>query len=160
MMKVRDLMTTNVASLQSREPLSAAAQRMWECDCGAIPVTEDGSSRVIGMITDRDICMATWTKNRAPSAIELAEVISRELYFCAPEDGLSTAGNLMRQKQVRRIPVLDENRNLVGILSLADIASYSQPLEPRTFGSEIAPSDLAATLANICHPRAPLSSTA
>jgi CBS domain-containing protein len=158
-MKVRDLMTTSVASVDSREPLSEAARLMWDCDCGAVPVREDGSERIIGMITDRDICIATWSRDRAPSAIPIAEVMSRELFYCTPEQAISSAESLMRSRKIRRIPVLDGDQRLVGILSLADIVTRSQHTGMRPGASELAAAEIAATLANICQPRAMGSSS-
>jgi CBS domain-containing protein len=153
-MKVRDLMTTSVASVRSREPLSAAARLMWDCDCGAVPVTEEDSDRIIGMITDRDICIASWSKDRAPSSIPIAEAMSRELFHCTPEQSLSSAEMLMRSRKIRRIPVLDGHQRLVGILSLADIVTRSQHAGMRPAASELVATEIAATLANICQPRA------
>ena len=105
------------------------------------------------MITDRDICMATWTRDRVPSAIPISEAMSRELYFAAPDDTISTAENLMRANQVRRLPVLDYARKLVGIVSLADIANESLRFGPRATEPDIAPTAVTATLAGISRPR-------
>ncbi len=153
-MKVMDIMTTNVVSIRQSEPLSVAARLMWECDCGAVPVVGVDDEQIVGMITDRDICMATWTKDRAPSAILVSEATSRDLYACRDDDTIAAAEELMRSKQVRRIPVLNRQRRLVGILSLADIAkAYGRALgEPNA--RELAPAEIAATLELICTPRA------
>src|SRR5687768_2334487 len=118
-MKVTDLMTRKVACVRADEPLSSAAKLMWDCDCGAVPVI-DGSDRVVGMITDRDICMATWSRDQAPSGISVHQAMSEELHQCSPDASVATAEGLMRSKQIRRIPVVDENQRLAGILSLAD----------------------------------------
>lgn len=151
-MRVKDVMTTSVACVHANESLSEAARIMWDCDCGSVPVKEEGSERIVGMITDRDICMATWSRSCAPSAIGISDVMASDLHFVTPDDGVSTAENLMRSKQIRRIPVLDDDRQLVGILSLADIATQSQ-----SFGelaeNDLAPATVATTLANICRPR-------
>jgi len=151
-MRVKDVMTTSVACVRQGESLAEAARLMWDCDCGSIPVKEDGSERVVGMITDRDICMAAWSRNRAPSTIGIAEVMAQDLHSVTPDDRVSTAENLMRQKQIRRVPVLDDDRQLVGILSLADIATQSQSFGERA-ENDLAPSAVASTLANICRPR-------
>jgi len=126
---------------------------MWECDCGAVPVIEEASGRVVGMITDRDICMATWSNDRAPSAIPVSAAMSRELFYCSSDDDIASAERLMRLKQIRRIPVLNEERKLVGIISLADIVAQSQTDGARWNELELAPHEIAATLANICQPR-------
>jgi CBS domain-containing protein len=152
-MKVKDVMTTSVACVRTNESLSVAAQLMWDCDCGSIPVIEETGGAIVGMVTDRDICMATWIKNRAPSSISVTEAMSPELYFVLPDDRVSTAENLMRSKQIRRVPVLNGDRTLAGILSLADIANESQRVGASTSESDLAPTAVADTLASISRPR-------
>ncbi len=152
-MKVREVMTTNVACVRKDDSLSTAAQLMWDSDCGSIPVKEEGSERVVGMITDRDICMATWSQDRPPSSIPVWEAMSSELYFSSPDETVSSAESLMRSRQVRRVPVLDDGQKLVGILSLADIAIAPQRKGTRRDTSEFAPAEVAETLAGICQPR-------
>jgi CBS domain-containing protein len=145
-------MIVGVGSVKSDESLSNAAWHMWDCDRGAIPVVDGSTDHVVGMITDRDICMATWTKDRAPSTIPISNAMSRSLFHCGPEDDVSLADELMRAKQIRRIPVLDRDLKLVGILSLADIVTRSQRAGTRPAASELAPTEITATLANICEP--------
>ena len=145
-------MTTDVVSVNQTEPLSEAARLMYECDCGAIPVLDIVSKRILGMITDRDICMAVWSKDRPPSTICTSEITSRELYACREGDSIASAEGLMRAKQVRRVPVLDEHDRLVGILSLADIAQAAQNSGAPAAAGELAPTEIAATLGNICNP--------
>jgi CBS domain-containing protein len=152
-MKVKDVMTTNVAAVRSDEPLSLAAQLMWDCDCGALPVADRLSGRIVGMITDRDICMASWMRDRAPSSIRIAEAMSQRLHATAPEDSLSSAEHLMRLKQIRRLPVLDDGYQLVGIVSLADIATAAERQGMQAAAGELTPREVSTTLAEICHPR-------
>jgi CBS domain-containing protein len=152
-MNVKDVMTASVVSVRSNDSLSAAAQLMWDCDCGSIPVKDETSEQVVGMITDRDICMATWSKALAPGAIRVSEAMSPEIYFSSPDESVSSAEHLMRSRQVRRIPVLDGEHRLVGILSLADIATESKRKGARSGTGEFAPSEVAVTLADICEPR-------
>jgi CBS domain-containing protein len=148
-MKVSELMSKDVASVRSDEPLSAPARLMWDCDCGAVPVIEASGDRVVGMITDRDICMACWSRDCPPSGIRVSDAMSRQLHHCAPEDTLTSAERLMRSQQVRRLPVLDPERRLLGILSLADIARQSQGGNGRKLGPDLAPEEVASTLAGI-----------
>lgn len=152
-MQVKEVMTPSVAAVRSDEPISLAAQLMWDCDCGALPVKDALTGRVIGMITDRDICMATWTRDRAPSSLRVADAMSQRLHAAAPEDSVSSAEHLMRIKQVRRLPVLENGWELVGIVSLADIATAAERRGLQASAGELAPAEIAATLANICHPR-------
>lgn len=152
-MKVRELMTTRAASVCSDDSLGTAAQAMWDCDCGSVPVKDGNTGQVIGMITDRDICMATWSKDRAPSAIRVSEAVSGQLFSCKPDDSVAAAEQLMCRKQIRRIPVLDQDRKLLGILSLADIATRAKSSGAQASGSdELAPSKVAETLTDICRP--------
>lgn len=146
-MIVAELMTENPASVELRKPLSEAARIMWECDCGALPVLDD-EQRVRGMITDRDVCMASWLQHRAPQDLAVAGAMSERLYYCLPTDTLITAEGLMRNKQVRRLPVLSADGRLLGILSLADIVRATG------FASDMGllATDVAATLAEICRP--------
>ena len=148
-MKISEIMTKNVTSIGKDESLSAAAQRMWDCDCGVIPVVDD-QGRAVGMITDRDICMAAWSRDCAPSGLSVADAMSRELDACSPHDSLAYAESIMRSKQVRRIPVLDEERRVIGIVSLADIARRGEISKARSGDGALAPDAIAVTLANIC----------
>jgi CBS domain-containing protein len=102
------------------DSLSRAAQIMWEHDCGAVPVVATEGS-VIGIVTDRDICMAAYTRGQPLPAMTVESVMSRLVYTCSPEDSIGHAVRLMAHNRVRRLPVV-ENGKLVGFLSLADIA--------------------------------------
>jgi CBS domain-containing protein len=150
-MRVVDIMTKNVACIASEESLSTAARLMWDCDCGAVPVV-DGEGKVIGIITDRDICMAAWSRDQAPSQLRVADGMSRHIYSCSPSDTLAYAKELMSAKQVRRIPVVDASQRLCGIVSLADIARLSEIPPNRPVTNELGAEEIALTLANICQP--------
>ncbi len=123
---VADLMSKDVASVHAEESCAAAAQLMWERDCGAVPVLDAGS-KVIGMLTDRDICIASWSKNVPPGQIRVADAMSSEVHCCTPDESLQEAEHTMRSKQVRRLPVIDPEFHVVGLLSLADIARRADP---------------------------------
>jgi len=153
-MIVADLMTRNASTVRSGQTLAAAAQLMWDCDCGAVPVVENEGDRVIGMLTDRDICMASWSRDLPPSSIFVDDVMSRDLVQCSPRDTVSRVETLMRAKQIRRIPVVDSNQHLVGILSLADIARATSDSSALRSDGELSSRGLATTLADICrsHP--------
>jgi CBS domain-containing protein len=119
--KVKDIMTTNVRKCFTSDSLATAAQLMWEHDCGCVPVLNE-DARVVGMITDRDICMAAFFQGTPLSGIKVSTVMSRQLFDCTSDDDLSAAERIMREKKVRRLPVLNEGGRLVGLLSLSDIA--------------------------------------
>ncbi len=151
-MKVKKLMITEVGSCPSRDNLETAAQVMWELDCGCVPIV-DPDSKVVGMLTDRDICMAAYTQGRALGKISVSNVMSKEVYSCSPEDDLTVAENIMESKQVRRLPVIDDEGRLVGLLSLNDIARRSAQDEGKKRAVKgLRPTEVAHTLAGICQP--------
>lgn len=114
-------MVEEVKFCSPSDTLNGAAQIMWENDCGCVPVIDEGS-RVIGVLTDRDICMAAYTQGATPSGIPVSSAMSRELFACRPSDDLSSAQQIMREHRVRRLPVTDAEAKLIGIVSLTDIA--------------------------------------
>ena len=150
-MRVKDLMTKDVSAIDRAQMVSEAGWRMWDGDCGALPVVDD-ENVVVGMITDRDICMATVLSGRPPSAIAVSETMSKVVHACRSDDTLDVAEATMRANQIRRLPVIDEEGKLEGILSLADVARATEQRAGRQ--KEQAPANVVATLAGICAPRA------
>jgi CBS domain-containing protein len=124
-MKIKELMTSDVKSCGLDTNLAAAAKIMWEEDCGAVPVTDEGG-HVVGVITDRDICIAGATRPSAEGEIPVRDVISDALYTCAPSDDARAALETMRQRKVRRLPVVDAGGQLAGIVSINDIAMHAR----------------------------------
>jgi CBS domain-containing protein len=88
--------------------------------CGCVPVVDD-ASHVLGMLTDRDVCMAVYFRNRPLIEVRVSDVMSKDVAVCGPEDPVSMAEEVMSRRQVRRLPVVDDDRRLIGILSLNDI---------------------------------------
>jgi CBS domain-containing protein len=123
-MKVKDVMTKAVHSCAAQEPLAKAAAIMWQHDCGCVPLV-DKEQKVIGMITDRDICMAAATKNLHQSEITVFETITGQVYACAPGDDIHDAMKTMAKHQVRRLPVINDAGVLAGMLSLNDIVLHA-----------------------------------
>jgi CBS domain-containing protein len=118
-------MTSNVAACRPETNLAAAAGLMWHYDCGVIPVV-DGDKKVVGVITDRDICMAVAMNNRFASEIAVREVISGEVFACTPDDEVSQALATMQRRKVLRLPVVNQDGTLQGILSMNDIVSRAE----------------------------------
>lgn len=118
-MKIQDLMTSDVQCCGPDTNLAAAAKMMWDSDCGALPVL-NVEGHVMGMITDRDICMAAATKNKPASDITVWETISGKVYTCQPSDDVHTALDIMKREKVRRLPVVDEDGVLQGIVAMND----------------------------------------
>lgn len=124
-MKVSQVMTTQVETCSQHDFLSKAARVMWDNDCGCVPVT-DADAKIVGIITDRDIAMAAYMQGLPLHSIRVESAMARTVVTCSPEDDLQTAEELMRQNQIRRIPVLDRNAKLVGIVSLNDLTLAAQ----------------------------------
>jgi CBS domain-containing protein len=120
-MKVREIMTSDVKRCSLDTNLAAAAKIMWEADCGAVPVTDD-HGKVVGVITDRDICIAGATRSSAEGEIPVRDVISKSLHACTPGDDVRAAMETMKLQQVRRLPVIGHDGRLVGIISIHDVA--------------------------------------
>ncbi len=120
-MRVKELMTSDVKSCSLDTNLAAAAKIMWDRDCGVVPVTDE-HGRVVGVITDRDICIAAATRARVEGEIPVRDVISKVVYTCAASDDVRQALETMRLRKVRRLPVVDQGGRLAGIVSVHDIA--------------------------------------
>ena len=153
-MKVQDVMTYDVQTCRPETNLADAAMRMWSGDCGILPVIADGQ-KVIGVITDRDICMAAATKHRDPANIRVKEVISGKVYGCSPDTEIHEALKIMQQKQVRRLPIINaEDGTLKGILSMNDVALKEQGGAK----AELSAEDVEETMRAICsHRELPLA---
>ena len=145
-MKVAELMVEEVTACSPDDALNRAAQIMWENDCGCVPVV-DRAARLIAMLTDRDVCMAAYTRGGTLKEIKVSAAMSSELFACRPDDDLLEAQKMMREQQVRRIPVSDDSGRLVGILSLNDVA---RAIARKTVTKTAA----ADTLVKICAPHA------
>jgi CBS domain-containing protein len=149
-MNILSIMTVDTASCGADDSLNRAAQLMWEHDCGCIPVT-DAERRVVGIVTDRDACMAAYTKGAPLSAIRVGDVMSRHVECCGPDEDVATVEKRMQQHQIRRMPVV-EARKLIGIVSLNDIALEAHRTRGDANGGP-RPEDVALTLAVISQHR-------
>lgn len=148
-MRVDQVMTRDPKSCRSHDTLAVAAQLMWDGDCGSIPVIGD-SGRVIGVVTDRDICMAALTQNRPLATIPVSTAMAKDVFACGPADSIEDAEAVMKRHQVRRLPVLNPEGRLLGILSLNDLARAAARSRR---GEGITVEAVEATLAAICAPR-------
>ena len=124
---------------------------MWARDGGLGPVVESRESgKVVGVITDRDICIAAYTRGRPLAQIPIDEAMAKRVHACRASDDVSAAERTMQQAQVHRLPVLDASEQLVGVLSLADIARASA----RGKQAGVTPGEVGETLAAIRRSRA------
>jgi CBS domain-containing protein len=124
-MLVADLMTANVQRCRATDTLDRASGLMWDHDCGALPVVDD-RGHTIGMITDRDICMAAYTQGKPLHCISVSVAASHTVQSVRPDELVEFAYAIMTMHRVRRLPVIDRGGNLVGIVSLADIVRQAR----------------------------------
>jgi CBS-domain-containing membrane protein len=124
---------------------------MWNHDCGCLPVVDE-QRRVIGMITDRDVCMAALTQGRRLDEMLVSSAMSWRVVACSPSDSIVSAEERMRMNQVRRLPVVDEGGRLLGVLSLADVAREATR-EMLLDSKDVVGDHVAATLAAVSRAR-------
>lgn len=119
-MRVVDVMMGTPYHCRPDTNLGTATELMWTGNCGFLPVVgEEG--RVVGIITDRDICVALGTRGRPSGDVTVAEVMTSKVYSCLPEDDIHVALRSMREEHVRRLPVITMHGALVGVISMDDV---------------------------------------
>jgi CBS domain-containing protein len=119
-MHIKEVMTRDVEVIRPDDSIQEAARKMKDLDVGAIPVCD--GERLVGMITDRDITIRATAEGRDPSNTTAQETMTPEIYYCFENQNIEDAALLMMEKQIRRLPILDDNKKLVGIISLGDVA--------------------------------------
>lgn len=119
-MKVKDAMHKGAQWVSPDTPLTEVARKMKELDVGSIPVGEN--DRLVGMVTDRDIACRAVADGRDCDAMTAREVMTDGIIFCRDMEDLDDAMRIMEQKQIRRLPVINEQKRLVGMLSLGDVS--------------------------------------
>jgi CBS domain-containing protein len=119
-MLVKECMTKNVRVISPNKTICDAAQEMRDGDFGSLPVGEN--DRLIGVITDRDIAVRAVAEGKSPNDTEIREVMSEGVLYCFEDQSITEVTRNMGDKQVRRLPVLNREKRLVGILSLGDVA--------------------------------------
>jgi CBS domain-containing protein len=124
---IRDTMTPNPRAIETSTPVAEAARFMSSDDVGALPVVE--GERLVGMLTDRDITLRVVAEGKDPQATTVGEVASRDVVSVDPQQELDEALRLMAQHQVRRLPVVEEDGRLVGIVAQADVAQTGEPAQ-------------------------------
>lgn len=151
-MQIAEIMTQGVQTCRPEDTLEDAAQLLWDHDCGCLPVLRgDGSHQVVGLITDRDICMCALLEQKPLAALKVSQAMSKQVFACRSADAVSVAEKLMAGARIRRLPVLDEGDGLVGIVSLADLARESLRKAPQA-RLPVPDSGVGDTLAAICRP--------
>ncbi len=151
-MKVKELMTTEAKSCREYSTLNTAAQIMWDHDVGCIPVV-DRENRVIGILTDRDICMSAYLQGVPLTGALVTSAMSKQVFSCRPEDEIATAAKLMREKQLHRLPVIDEQGRLVGILSVNDLAREAAQEGRAKKARQVTDAEISQLIASVNAPR-------
>ncbi len=146
-MKVSEIACRPVASCTEETSLSSAARLMGDNDCGVLPVLHAG--KLVGIVTDRDICMAIAKSNTSPAEIPVKEVMTMNVATCQTTDDVGAALATMSRRQVRRLPVLDPQGPLFGILSLDDIVLRAEEPMPGGPPPPISHRDVALAFRNI-----------
>jgi len=148
MTRVEQIMSRPVFTCRLGDTLDTAAALMWDHDCGAVPVVDEGGC-LAGILTDRDICMAAYTKGLPLREIDVRTAMSSEVCVVDTSDPIERAERLMAEKQVRRIPVVDAQARPVGMVSVNDLVRTAVT-EPQR-GPEV--DAVARTLAAVGQPR-------
>ncbi|MFG0318848.1 MAG: CBS domain-containing protein [Planctomycetota bacterium JB042] len=124
-MMVREVMTNGIEIVQSEESVTQVAKKMRDLGVGALPVARD--ERIVGMVTDRDIVLRVCAEGSDPNMTTVGEAATDAFVHCRADEAVADAAERMENHQVRRMPVLDEEQRLVGMLSLGDLARSEAP---------------------------------
>jgi CBS domain-containing protein len=151
-MKIESVMTKPAHACAPTDSLHTAAEIMWSTDCGCVPVT-DSEQRVVGIVTDRDICMAAHLEGEPLRARTVDSIMSNVVCVCAADDSLRDVARVMGEKQLRRLPVIDGDGRLAGIVSLNDLALAADGSSGGKDASGLSRDEIAATLAAISRHR-------
>jgi CBS-domain-containing membrane protein len=151
-MRVQDWMTDDVRTCNTETSLNDAAYQMWCADCGILPVVSEDRT-VVGMITDRDVCMAACLRGGTLKDLKVGDAMARTVFTCQPTDSIEDAIRCMADHQVRRVPVVDARGKLVGILAANDLARQIVGLADERSRTRLTPRFVEA-LASICETRA------
>ena len=156
-MRVSDIMSRQVATALPGPTVAAAVEALWHRDCGALPVV-DPTGKLVGIVTDRDMCIALGTRRRLASELTVGEVMSRSVRTCRASESVPSALATMRTAKVRRLPVVDVSGKVEGMLSLVDCIRCTSPSDGGELSIEEA--DVLGTLKSVCEQRLPLASPA
>ena len=148
-MIVKDVMSHEVTTCSPDTTLESAALMMWNGDCGTVAVVDD-EKKVIGIITDRDICMAVALQHKAASEIQVQEIMGRHLFTCQPDNDIMNALKTMSFQKVRRLPVTNDNGQVEGIISIEDLIARAERGRRGIQVPELSYDDTMTTLKAIC----------
>jgi CBS domain-containing protein len=133
-MKARDIMTENPACITPETSARQAARLMEDNDVGSLPVVEsDADRRLVGVVTDRDLALRVLGRGESPE-VQVREVMSSNVHSCRVDDSLDDIENAMARNQVRRIPIVDENNRVIGMVAQADLARERKAVGAKDLG--------------------------
>ncbi|AKF05273.1 CBS domain-containing protein [Sandaracinus amylolyticus] len=150
-MRVEEVMSTPVRTVAPGDTLHDATREMWRHGCGALAVID--GNRVVGMLTDRDVCLAAFIQEERLDALRVESAMTPVVFCCRTSESLRHAEAAMRDHHVRRLPVLDDQDRLVGMLSIDDLAVAAAL---RQWGGDdaLSSTEIAGTFASVAAPRA------
>lgn len=134
-MKIKDIMSTNVKIVAPETLLNEVAKKMQASDCGSVLVGKD--DRLLGVITDRDLALRCVAESHHPAETTAEQVMTKEILYCRDTDSMEDVALNMTKNKVRRMPVLDKDKRLVGIISLGDLAVHSTDEHHRICGKAL-----------------------
>lgn len=149
-MKISSLIQRSVTSCTVHDHLDRVAQLMWDHDIGCLPVI-DTQGHIVGMVTDRDACMAAYTQDAPLRAIPVVNAMAKQVFSCKEDDEVGAVERTMSQHQIHRMPVIDDQGHPIGIVSLNDIARAAS-------AGKLPANEVASTLAAVSTPRSVLAS--
>jgi CBS domain-containing protein len=120
-MQIKDIMTQGVETVSPDATIADAADTMRNLDIGALPVCD--GVRLVGILTDRDMIIRAVAEGRDPKTTRVSSCMTRDVLYCFEDENTEDAEKLMQEKQIRRLPILDRDKQLVGIIALADVAT-------------------------------------
>ncbi len=127
-MKIKDVMTADVRTCSPGSTLAEAGALMLDADCGILPVVDEG--RIVGIVTDRDMFIALATRNMRASQLRVADVASKTVFTCGPDDDVHAPLETMKAHRVRRLPVAGFGDSLLGIVSMNDLVLVAGTRKP------------------------------
>ncbi|MGH8545734.1 MAG: CBS domain-containing protein [Gammaproteobacteria bacterium] len=133
-MQIREIMSTEVEIIPTNASIREAAAKMKELDVGAIPVCD--GQELKGLVTDRDIAVRAVAEGRDSSKTKVSDIMSTDLAYCFEDDEVEDAAQLMEVKQIRRLPILNREKHLVGIVSLGDLSIRTEGAEEQDLAAE------------------------
>jgi CBS domain-containing protein len=146
-MNVSDVMHRSVHTCSIDDTLDRVARVMWEHDCGSVPLT-DASGQIVAIVTDRDVCMAAYTQGQPLANIPASTAATRSVATVHESASVETVEKLMRERQIRRVPVVDATQHPIGMVTLNDLVAHAHPGGRRR--EALSAESIAKTLSAIC----------